>query len=216
MEFINEMVDLFLHFDIYLGNLIEYFGSLIYVILFAFIFSETGVVVLSFLPGDSLIFASATFAGLGKLNIFLLWIIMLFAAILGDTCNYTIGRYFGNKLVKSGRFIKQKHIDKTNTFFEKYGGKTIIIARFIPVVRTLAPFVAGLGKMNYKSFLQYNVLGGFIWITLLSIVGYFFGTIDIVRENFSLMMVLIVFISISPAIFEFIRCKLAAQKLEKE
>jgi membrane-associated protein len=201
---------MFLHLDKHLGVVINNYGFETYIILFAIIFLETGLVVTPFLPGDSLIFAAATFAAMGMLNIYALVAILMVAAILGDTANYEIGRIFGDKLIKigRGRLIKQEHLDKTNKFYEKYGGKTIIIARFVPIVRTLAPFVAGIGKMKYKNFITFNAMGGMLWVLGVSVFGYFFGTMPIIRDNFSIAVIVIVLISIMPAVIEIIRSKL--------
>lgn len=210
MSTFSYLIDLFLHLDKYLGAVINNYGFETYLILFAIIFLETGLVVTPFLPGDSLIFAAAAFAAMGMLNIYALVGILMVAAILGDTVNYEIGRYFGNKLIKigGGRLIKQEHLDKTNSFYEKYGGKTIIIARFIPIVRTLAPFVAGIGKMTYKNFITFNAMGGILWVVSVSVCGYFFGNIPVVKDNFSLVVIVIVLISIMPAVIEILKSKL--------
>jgi len=204
------LIDMFLHLDKHLGAVINNYGFETYLILFAIIFLETGLVVTPFLPGDSLIFAAATFAAMGMLNIYALIGILMIAAILGDTANYEIGRYFGDKLIKigGGRLIKQEHLDKTNGFYEKYGGKTIIIARFVTIVRTLAPFVAGIGKMTYRKFITFNAVGGIFWVITVSAFGYFFGTIPIIKDNFSIAVIVIVLISIMPAVIEIIRSKL--------
>lgn len=204
------LIDMFLHLDKYLGAVINNYGFETYLILFAIIFLETGLVVTPFLPGDSLIFAAAAFGAMGMLNIYALVGILMVAAILGDTVNYEIGRFFGDKLIKIGRgkLIKQEHLDKTNAFYEKYGGKTIIFARFIPIVRTLAPFVAGIGKMQYKHFISFNAIGGAFWVLGVSALGYFFGNISIVKENFSLVVIAIILISIMPAVIEVFKSKL--------
>ncbi|WP_160685552.1 DedA family protein [Clostridium sp. C2-6-12] len=210
MSTFSYLIDMFLHLDKHLGAVINNYGFETYLILFAIIFLETGLVVTPFLPGDSLIFAAATFAAMGMLNIYALVGILMVAAILGDTANYEIGRYFGDKLIKigGGKLIKQEHLDKTNGFYEKYGGKTIIIARFVPIVRTLAPFVAGIGKMTYKNFITFNAMGGALWVISVSACGYFFGTIPIIKDNFSIAVIIIVLISIMPAVIEIIRNKL--------
>ena len=189
---------------------INNYGFETYLILFAIIFLETGLVVTPFLPGDSLIFAAAAFTVSGELNIFALVGILMVAAILGDTANYEIGRIFGNKLIKigGGKLIKQEHLDKTHAFYEKYGGKTIIFARFIPIVRTLAPFVAGIGKMKYKTFISFNAVGGILWVLMVSALGYFFGNISVVKQNFELVLIAIIFISIIPAIIEVLKNKI--------
>lgn len=210
MSTFSYLIDMFLHLDKHLGAVINNYGFETYLILFAIIFLETGLVVTPFLPGDSLIFAAATFAAMGMLDIYALVGILMVAAILGDTANYEIGRYFGDKIIKlgGGRLIKQEHLDKTNSFYEKYGGKTIIIARFVPIVRTLAPFVAGIGKMTYRNFITFNAMGGALWVISVSAFGYFFGTIPIIKDNFSIAVIVIVLISITPAIIEILRSKL--------
>lgn len=179
MDTLTYFIDVFLHLDKYLGTVINNYGVETYIILFIIIFLETGLVVTPFLPGDSLIFAAAAFAAMGMLNIYVLVTVLMVAAILGDTSNYEIGRLLGNKLIKSGKFIKKEHLDKTHKFYEKYGGKTIIFARFVPIVRTLAPFVAGIGEMNYKKFISFNAVGGILWVVLVSVCGYFFGNISV-------------------------------------
>ena len=207
MTYLSYIVDVFLHLDKYLGVIINNYGFETYLILFCIIFLETGMVVTPFLPGDSLIFAAATFSALGMLNIYILIIVLIAAAILGDTINYEIGRHLGNKIIKSGKFIKKEHIDKTNKFYEKYGGKTIIFARFIPIVRTLAPFVAGIGKMNYKKFISFNAVGGSLWVLIVTLLGYFFGNITIVKENFTIVIMWIIFISVLPVILNLFKKK---------
>ena len=204
------LIDVFLHLDKYLGMVINNYGFETYLILFIIIFLETGLVVTPFLPGDSLIFAAAALSVDGMLNIYALIGILMVAAILGDTANYEIGRLFGNKLIKigGGKLIKQEHLDKTNAFYEKYGGKTIIFARFIPIVRTLAPFVAGIGKMEYKKFISFNAIGGIAWVLGVSALGYFFGNISIVKENFELVVIAIILISIMPAVIEILKSKM--------
>lgn len=209
MEIISHIIDLFLHLDKHLAWLVETFGIWTYVILFLVIFCETGLVVTPFLPGDSLLFAIGALASTtGSLNIMLLYVLLLIAAIAGDTVNYWIGHKLGESLINSQRrFIRKEHLDRTHQFYEKHGGKTIIIARFIPIVRTFAPFVAGLGSMNYRQFIMYNIAGAILWITLLLFAGYFFGTLPIVKNNFSLVVFAIIFLSILPAIVEIARQK---------
>lgn len=202
------IIDMFLHLDKYLGTVINNYGFETYLILFLIIFLETGLVVTPFLPGDSLIFAAATFAALGALNIYILVGVLMAAAILGDTANYEIGRHLGEKLLKSERLIKKEHIETTNKFYEKHGGKTIIFARFVPIVRTLAPFVAGIGKMSYRHFISFNALGGILWVLAVSICGYFFGNIPVVKENFTIVVIGIIVISILPGIIGFIKSKM--------
>ncbi|AGX42165.1 DedA family protein [Clostridium saccharobutylicum] len=202
------IIDVFLHLDKYLGTVINNYGFETYLILFLIIFLETGLVVTPFLPGDSLIFAAATFAALGALNIYILVGVLMVAAILGDTANYEIGRHLGEKLIKSERLIKKEHIEITNKFYEKHGGKTIIFARFVPIVRTLAPFVAGIGKMSYRHFISFNALGGILWVLVVSICGYFFGNIPVVKENFTIVVIGIIVISILPGIIGFVKSKM--------
>ncbi|OOM06756.1 DedA family protein [Clostridium saccharobutylicum] len=202
------IIDVFLHLDKYLGTVINNYGFETYLILFLIIFLETGLVVTPFLPGDSLIFAAATFAALGALNIYILVGVLMVAAILGDTANYEIGRHLGEKLLKSERLIKKEHIEITNKFYEKHGGKTIIFARFVPIVRTLAPFVAGIGKMSYRHFISFNALGGILWVSAVSICGYFFGNIPVVKENFTIVVIGIIVISILPGIIGFVKSKM--------
>lgn len=206
MENASQIVDIFIHMNKYIGMIINNYGMQTYLILFIVVFCETGLVVTPFLPGDSLIFAAATFAAMGALNIYILVILLIFAAILGDTVNYEIGRLFGNKLIKNN-IVKKDHIEKTNKFYEKHGVKTIMFARFIPIVRTIAPFVAGIGKMNYKDFILFNVIGGNLWVMILSICGYFFGNIRFVRNNLSIILIGMIIISVFPAVIVFINEK---------
>ena len=215
MEYITHFLDLFLHLDKYLSEVIQSYGYVTYLILFVIIFCETGLVVLPFLPGDSLLFAAGAFAAKGDFNLGLLFLLLAIAAVLGDTVNYEIGRFFGPKIAKQehNRFLNKEHVERTHAFYEKYGAKTIIIARFIPIIRTFAPFVAGIGAMSYKKFLSYNVIGGLGWITLCMMGGYFFGNIEIVKKNFTLVILGIIFVSILPAIIEFLRYKLSSKPI---
>ncbi|AJH01248.1 hypothetical protein LF65_04717 [Clostridium beijerinckii] len=210
MNTITYLIDIFLHLDKYLGFIINNYGFETYLLLFFIIFLETGLVVTPFLPGDSLIFAAAAFAAMGMLNIYALLGLLMVAAILGDTVNYEIGRIFGDKLINiaGGKLIKKEHLDKTNKFYEKHGGKTIIFARFIPIVRTLAPFVAGIGKMQYRHFISFNAIGGILWVLVVSALGFFFGNIPVVKKNFEFVIIAIIFISIVPVIVEFLRSKM--------
>lgn len=209
MEFIKSFLDLFLHLDKHLSEIITTYGTTTYVILFAIIFVETGLIIMPFLPGDSLLFVAGYFAKRGDLDLTLLCVLLFIAAFLGDLLNYSIGKFSGDKIMKMNLpFVKPEYFEKTNAFYEKHGPKTIILARFIPIIRTFAPFVAGVGKMNYKTFLTYNTIGGFIWVVLLLLAGYLFGEIPVVKKNFELVVFGIIFISILPPIIEVIRAKM--------
>lgn len=218
MELLRKFIDLVLHMDKHLDGLIQQYGPWVYLVLFLIIFCETGLVVTPFLPGDSLLFAvGALAAGSGVLNIWVLFLLLTFAAILGDSVNYWVGKYAGDKLAqKFPKLIKKEHLDRTHAFYERYGGKTIIIARFVPIVRTLAPFVAGAGKMTYSRFMTFNVAGALLWMGLLLPAGYFFGNMEIVKKNFGLVVIAIIVISILPAVIEILkersRMKAAADK----
>ncbi len=213
MEFIHSFIDTFLHLDKYLAAWITTYENWIYVILFMIIFIETGIVIWPWLPGDSLLFAAGTFCATGALNIYILIPLLLVAAILGDTTNYFIGKYFGERAMKlkfrGKQILKPEHLAKTHKFYEKYGAKTIIIARFVPIVRTIAPFVAGLGTMSYKKFITYNVVGAFLWIPSITILGFALGHNEYVKNNFEIVVLAIIFISIVPIIVELIKAKLA-------
>ena len=210
MEFIHYLVDLFLHLDKHLNEIILQYGTLTYAILFGVIFAETGLVFTPFLPGDSLLFAAGTFAAAGSFNVHLLFILLSIAAILGDTANYWIGNFFGPKVFeKNIRFLKKEHLEKTHKFYEKYGGKTIIIARFIPIIRTFAPFVAGVGAMTYSKFILFNIVGAVLWCALFVYGGFFFGNLAFVKNNFSIVIITIILISVLPGIIEFARHKLS-------
>ena len=198
MDTIKFLIDLFLHLDTYLAQIISDYGAWTYGILFFVIFMETGFVVTPFLPGDSLLFAAGTFAALDSgLNIWLLVILLVAAAILGDTANYWIGHYLGDRAYNI-KWIKREYLDKTHAFFEKHGGKTIFLARFVPIVRTFAPFVAGIGKMSYGFFIRWNFIGGITWVALFTFAGYFFGNIPFVKHNFEFVIVAIILISVIP------------------
>lgn len=213
MNIILYLIDLFLHLDTYLGQIIQTYGTWTYLLLFIVIFMETGFVVTPFLPGDSLIFAAGTFAGMGYLNVGVLFIVLSIAAIAGDTVNYMIGHYIGPRAFSGNiPFLKKEYMDRTHAFYEKHGGKTIIIARFIPIIRTFAPFVAGVGAMTYPKFIAYNVIGGLAWVALFTFLGYFFGNLPVVQQNFTFVILAIVFISVLPAIIEFIRGRLHTRK----
>ena len=207
MEFIKDVIDLFLHLDTHLQTVIQNYGTWTYVILFFIIFCETGLVVTPILPGDSLLFAAGAFAATGSLDLAWLLILLTVAAVLGDAVNYAIGHFMGPKVFSQpdSRFLKREYLDRTHQFYEKYGGKTIIIARFVPIVRTFAPFVAGVGSMTYAKFASYNVTGGLLWVGVCVLAGYAFGNIPVVQENFTLVILGIIFVSILPGIIEFLR-----------
>jgi Uncharacterized membrane-associated protein len=208
MEIIKSLIEFILHIDKHLGEIIKNYGTLTYFILFFIIFAETGFVFTPFLPGDSLLFAAGVFASLGNFNILILLSILILAAILGDTVNYWIGHFFGEKIVTNPKIpINQEHIEKTNRFFEKHGGKTIILARFVPIVRTFAPFVAGAGQMSYRKFISYNIIGGILWASIFTLSGFFFGNIPFIKKNFSLVVIVIILISLVPMIIEVIKHK---------
>ena len=207
MEYITQFIELFLHLDKSLSSVIQTYGSTTYIILFLVILCETGLVVLPFLPGDSLLFAAGAFAAKGDINIATLFMILCVAAILGDSINYEVGRLIGPRIAQreKSRYVNKEHIAKTHQFYEKFGAKTIIIARFIPIIRTFAPFVAGLGTMSYKKFLQYNVIGGVAWVAICLFAGYLFGNIPLVKQNFTAVIFAIIIVSILPAVIEYIR-----------
>jgi membrane-associated protein len=210
MDLIRTIIEFALHVDKHLELFVQQYGFLTYAILFVVIFCETGLVVTPFLPGDSLLFAAGALATSlntgGTLNAFLLILIMSVAAIAGDTMNYLVGSYIGPKVFeRNSRFLKKEYLDRTNEFYEKYGGKTIILARFVPIVRTFAPFVAGVGKMTYSRFVTFNIIGGILWVTIFVTLGSLFGNIPFVKNNFEIVTLGIVFISILPMIFEYIR-----------
>jgi membrane-associated protein len=206
VELIKTFIDLFMHLDKHLDVIIRTYGVWTYLLLFIVIFCETGLVVTPLLPGDSLLFAAGTFAALGSLKVELLYILLAAAAIGGDTVNYWIGHYVGPKVFykEDVRFLNKKYLDRTHEFYEKHGGKTIILARFIPIIRTFAPFVAGIGRMTYGHFITYNVLGGLVWIAIFLFGGYFFGNIPVVKDNFTLVIMAIIFISVMPMMIEFL------------
>ncbi len=208
-----ELIETLLHFDEYLATFIEAFGPWIYVLLFGIIFAETGFVVTPFLPGDSLLFVVGTLAATGYLDFWITYVILIIAAILGDTVNYWIGHHTGHKVFnkENSKIFNKQHLETTRKFFEKHGGKTIILARFLPIVRTFAPFVAGMGSMNYRTFLYYNVVGAFIWVTSLMTAGYFLGSLPIVKDNFETAIFAIIFLSLIPPILEFLKSRKEAQ-----
>jgi membrane-associated protein len=214
MEWITALIDLFMHLDQHLSAIIRDYGLWTYLILFVVIFCETGLVVTPFLPGDSLLFAAGAFAAGGALNPLWLFGLLSFAAVAGDTVNYWIGNLVGPKVFhkEEVRFFKKEYLIRTHEFYERHGGKTIIIARFIPIIRTFAPFVAGIGEMTYLHFISYNIIGGIAWIAVFIYGGYFFGNLPMVKRNFTLVIMAIIFISILPGIIEFFRQRRASSK----
>ena len=214
MAFLHmNVIDILLHLDKYLVTILNEYGTWIYVLLFCIIFLETGIVLTPFLPGDSLLFAVGALAAQGSLNILLLYILLSAAAILGDTVNYWVGYSIGAKVFASQRrFFKREYLAKTERFYEKHGGKTIILARFLPIIRTFAPFVAGIGRMRYSKFLMYNIGGGLLWVALFLIGGYYFGSMPIIKENFAVVILIIIAFSFVPAISEYIRHRRNARK----
>jgi membrane-associated protein len=214
MEIVHWFVDFFLHLDQHLAVVIQQYGVHTYTLLFLIVFLETGLVVTPLLPGDSLLFAAGSFAGLGALSLWPLLLLLCAAAILGDSLNYAIGAYLGPRVFHfpRSRFFNPDHLKRTHDFYEKYGGKTIIVARFVPIIRTFAPFVAGIGAMSYGRFLAYNVAGGLLWVPVCVFAGYFFGNLPMVRKNFSLVILAIVVISLLPAVVEYLRHRLEARR----
>ncbi|MFZ3114242.1 MAG: DedA family protein [Syntrophales bacterium] len=211
MDFITGFADIFIHLDQHLNMIIQSFGIWTYLIVFLVIFCETGLVVTPILPGDSLVFALGAIAAQGNLEMPQLLAVMTAAAIVGDSVNYTLGKYFGTRIFqRQGKtFFKKEYLEKTQLFYEKHGGKTIFLARFVPIIRTFAPFVAGIGNMHYGRFIFYNVSGGIVWIALFATAGYYFGNMQLVRENFTLFILAIIFVSILPGIIEFLRQRCA-------
>ncbi len=215
MDWLKTLLDIFLHLDVYLGSIIQDYGLWTYGLLLLVIFMETGFVVTPFLPGDSLLFAAGTFAALGVLDIKTLFVLLVLAAIGGDTVNYWIGHFIGPRAFSGNvRFLKKEYLDKTHAFYEKHGGKTIVLARFIPIIRTFAPFVAGVGAMTYSHFIAYNVVGGLAWVILFLFGGYFFGNIPFVKHNFEFVILGIIFISILPPIVEYLKARFGATEAE--
>jgi membrane-associated protein len=216
MEQIRFLIDLFLHLDEHLANIINQYGVWTYAILFLIIFMETGFVVTPFLPGDSLLFAAGSLAPISDMNVWLLIVLLIIAAIAGDTVNYWIGHYLGERAYNI-KWIKREYLDRTHAFFQKHGGKTIFLARFVPIVRTFAPFVAGMGKMSYGYFFSYNVFGGIVWVVLFTLLGYFFGNIPFVKANFELVIIAIILLSVVPAVWEALKARqeIKAEKAAK-
>ncbi len=211
MEYIQFLLDFILHIDVHLKELVANYGIWVYVILFLIIFCETGLVVTPFLPGDSLLFVAGALTALpdNDMNIILLNIILIAAAILGDSANFEIGKYFGHRLFSNpkSKIFKQSYLQKTHEFYKKYGGRTIIIARFVPIIRTFAPFVAGMGRMNYGYFIRYNIIGGIVWVVIFTLLGYFVGNLKWVQNNLKFLIVLIIVVSLLPGIIEVLRNK---------
>ena len=207
MELITYLINIVMHLDSHLLALTQQYGMWIYAILFLIIFSETGLVIFPFLPGDSLLFVAGALCGIGALDFSILVPLLILAAFMGDNTNYWTGRLIGKNLVKIGnsRFFKHEHLDKTHAFYKKHGGKTIIFARFLPIVRTFAPFVAGIARMHYRQFMLFSATGSVAWITFFAIGGYFLGNIPVIKNNLTLMILVIVFISLVPAMLEYIR-----------
>ncbi|MCC6123446.1 MAG: DedA family protein [Pirellulales bacterium] len=215
METLRHIIDLFLHLDVHLREIVAHYAGWSYAILFAVIFCETGLVVTPFLPGDSLLFAAGAIAATGALDPWWLFLALSAAAILGDTVNYWLGHYVGPRAFTGKvRFLKKEHLDRTHRFFEKYGGKTIILARFVPIVRTFAPFVAGIGAMSYGKFILYNVVGGIAWVAIFIYAGFKFAKNEFVQKNFSLVILVIVIISVLPMVFEYWRARREAKRGE--
>lgn len=219
MEYLKSFLDFFLHLDDKLLAIIQEYGNWTYAILFLIIFVETGLIIMPFLPGDSLLFAAGAFAAAGSLNIVMVIVLLIIAAFLGDTVNYWVGRYIGVKATNIKLFgrnlVKQEHLDKTHAFYEKYGPNTIILARFVPIVRTFAPFVAGVGSMTYPKFITYNLAGGILWVAGIALVGFLFGQTPWVKANFETVVFGIIFLSLIPILVEFIRHRMAKNRPAK-
>lgn len=215
VELLKHWIDVLLHADQLLKSLATQYQSWTYLILFAIIFCETGLVVTPFLPGDSLLFAAGTIAsGLGVLNIYTLILLMFLAAFAGDNSNYFIGHFLGPKVFNMKlRFVRKEYLERTHTFYEKHGGKTVVIARFIPIIRTFAPFVAGVGSMNYKRFIAFSIIGNLLWINTFSWAGYLLGTNKLIKEHFSAVTLMIILISLLPAFYGLIRSRFSSKKL---
>jgi len=212
MDLLLQLVDFVLHIDVHLDAMIRDYGMWTYAILFLIIFAETGLVVTPILPGDSLLFAAGAFAARGSLSPVVLFVLLAIAAILGNTVNYSVGRYLAPRAEQGFRFIKQDYLDRTHAFYEKHGGKTIVLTRFMPILRTIAPFVAGVGSMSYRRFTLFNVTGGVTWIACFVFAGYFFGTIPAVEKNFTLVIMAIIVVSLIPAFVEFLRHRLRPRR----
>ncbi|MEA3350084.1 MAG: DedA family protein [Chloroflexota bacterium] len=217
MKLIMFFIDFIIHLDDHLSLIISQYGAWTYGILFFIIFMETGFVVIPLLPGDSLLFAAGSFAALGALNPVFLFLLLSVAAILGDTVNYWIGHYIGPRAFSGEiRWLKKDYLDRTHNFYEKHGGKTIILARFVPIIRTFAPFVAGIGAMTYWKFITYNIVGGIAWVAIFTFAGYFFGNIPFVKNNFELVIFAIIFVSLIPPVYEFFKARADIKKAKLE
>jgi membrane-associated protein len=216
MELLKQFIDFFLHLDKHLFDIVQQYGTLTYVILFLIVFTETGLVIMPLLPGDSLLFAAGAIAANedSGLNVFVIIIVLIIAALLGDNVNYFMGKKFGGVIKKRERilFLKREYLEKTEAFYEKHGGSTVIMARFIPIVRTVAPFVAGAGSMNYSKYIGYCVLGAILWVPSLTLLGYFFGNMDIVKKNFELVIFGIIGFSVLPMLYQFLKSKMTSPK----
>ncbi len=213
MDYVKYLIDFILHIDVHLSELIRDYGVQTYAILFAIIFVETGLVIMPFLPGDSLLFAAGAFTAKGDFDLGLLGLGLSIAAIAGDSLNYAIGHYLGPKVFsRNYRWLNREHLQRTEAFYEKHGGKTIILARFIPIIRTFAPFVAGVGTMHYPRFLAYNIVGALLWVWSFLLLGYFFGNLPMVKKNFTLVIFAIIFLSILPIIVEFVKSRRVAAR----
>jgi len=213
VEWLTAFVDLIVHLDEHLLWVAQTYGAWIYAVLFLIVFCETGLVVTPFLPGDSLLFVAGTIAGAGEMNVHLMAGLLVLAAVLGDSLNYAIGQYLGPKVFRyeDSWFFRKAYLERTHAFFERHGGKTIVIARFVPIVRTYAPFVAGIGRMQYGRFLLFNVTGALLWVVLLTYAGYLFGNVPVIKDNLTLVIVIIILLSISPGIIEVLRQRAAAR-----
>ena len=217
MDIILQIVDFILHVDVYLNDIIARYGAWTLALLFLIIFLETGVVVTPFLPGDSLIFAAATFAARGSLNPWVMFVLLSIAAIIGDTVNYWIGHRVGARAYTGEvKWIKKEYMERTHAFFEKHGGKTIFLARFVPIIRTFAPFVAGVSQMTYGFFIRWNIIGGVVWVAIFTLLGYFFGNIPFVQQNFELVIIAIIVLSLIPAVVEGLKARKDFQKSKVE
>ena len=212
-HYVSSLIDIFLHLDTHLSLYMNEYGIYIYLILFIIVFCETGLVILPFLPGDSLIFATGALAAIGSIKLLPIYLIFCIAAIVGDTVNYSIGHFLREKVSarENIRFLKKEYLDQTTAYFERHGSATIILARFVPIIRTFAPFIAGVGSMPYRKFISFNAIGGILWVTIALFAGYFFGNIPLIKDNFSIVVLGIVVISVLPLVFTFIKSKMSAK-----